>query len=121
MRILGLLVFLPLLGGCAADIMAGYIGKPIEAAQIDYGPQSNIIEMQDGRRAYQWNRNSSGIMPITNYNSGTAYGAGGFVNTNGSSTSYVPYERNCLYTLFATKQGSTWIVTGFNEPSLMCN
>ena len=120
MRALKLIAVLAMVAGCATDIMQGYVGKPIVEAELDYGRPSNIIELEDGRRAYQWNVDAGGIMPMTNYNSGTVYGGGGFANYSGTSTTYVPYENNCIYTLFATKQGSTWVVTGFREPSLSC-
>ena len=111
---------LSLLAACATEIMQGYVGQPVEMVQLDYGPPSNIIEMPDGTRAYQWNINSSGVMPMTNYNSGTVYGGGTTANYYGTTTTYVPYESNCLYTLFASKQGRSWVVTGFREPNLMC-
>ncbi len=37
-----------------------------------------------------------------------------------TSTTYMPYSQECLYTLTAVKQGEIYIVDGFRQPSFDC-
>lgn len=116
-----LVVFgLLLLVGCTSQIMAGYIGKSIKEPMLDYGPPINIIELDDNRRAYQWNIVSSGAIPITTPSSTTAYGPTGYTTVNTTNTTYIPYSDSCIYTLTAKKSGDDYIVDGFRKTSVLC-
>jgi hypothetical protein len=108
------------LSACATDIMKGYVGKSVTEVMLDYGRPADVFDLPDGRRAFQWSVDSSGVMPITNTNYGTVSGAGGWANLTTTSTSYVPYENTCLYTMTAKEEKGDWIIDGFREPSLMC-
>lgn len=108
------------LSGCATAIMDGYVGKSISEPILDYGPPANALDLPDGRRAFQWAVNSSGVIPVTNYDSATVYGSGGYGVVSGTSTSYVPYSNQCVYTLYAKPQGEDWIVTGYRQPNFSC-
>lgn len=119
-KLLTLVGVLSVLAGCASDIMRGYVGKSITEPILDYGPPTNVLDLPDGRRAFQWSRTNSGILPMTTYNTSTIYAPGGLTRVTGSSTSYVPYSNTCSYTLFAKPQGSDWIIVGFRQPSLDC-
>jgi hypothetical protein len=109
-----------ILAGCATEVMKGYIGKPIQEPILDYGPPANIVELGGGRRGYQFQINSSGVIPMSTPSSSTIYGSGGYATVNTQSTSYVPYSSECLYTLTATKQGETYIVDGYRQPRFDC-
>lgn len=109
-----------LLSGCATDIMQGYVGKSIQEPILDYGPPTNIVELDDGRRGYQWQINSSGVIPMTMPSSSTVYSGGQMAVVNTQSTTYLPYSSECLYTLTATKQGKSYVVDGFRQPSFDC-
>ena len=119
-RLLALLTTLGI-AGCTSQILQGYVGQPVTEVILDRGPPVNVVELEEGRRAYQWAGKSGGFMPVTTPSSTTVFGPGGAVAiVPGTSTSYVPYSTNCVDTLYATRQGSEWIVEGFRQPSLEC-
>jgi hypothetical protein len=46
------LLVLPLaLVGCASQIMAGYVGKPITEPMLHYGPPANAVDLGENKRA----------------------------------------------------------------------
>ena len=108
------------LSGCASQIMSQYVGKPIEEPILDYGHPTNIVELSDGRRGYQWRIQGGGVMPITTANTSTVYAGGQVATVYSQTTNYAPFSTNCLYTLTARKQGSTYVVDGFRQPSFNC-
>ncbi|AXO16941.1 hypothetical protein [Thalassospira indica] len=85
--------------------MKGYIGQSITEPILDYGPPINIIDLDDGRRAYQWNIVESGIIPISGPN----------------TTTYVPYADSCIHTLTARKVGTDYIVEEHRQTSVFCD
>lgn len=109
-----------LLSGCASQIMQSYVGGSIQEPILDYGPPTNVLDLEDGRRAYQWRITSSGAMPVTSPTTATVYGSAGYATAYGTSTTYVPYSQECLYTLTAVQQGERWIVDGFRDPGFWC-
>ncbi|WP_298974900.1 hypothetical protein [uncultured Roseobacter sp.] len=110
-----LLIAFGLMSACATQIMQGYVGRDITEVVLDYGKPTNVVELPDGRTAFQWNRTTSYTAPITT----NIYGSGSYATatTYGGGTSY----SDCLYTLFAqpNAQGS-FTVTGYKEPSFSC-
>lgn len=106
--------------GCASQILSSYVGGSIEEPILDYGPPVNVLELSDGRRAYQWRIAQSGVVPMSSPSTATVYGSGGYATAYGTTTTYVPYSQDCTYTLTATRQGNQWIVDGYRQPSLMC-
>jgi len=108
------------LAGCASTIMEGYVGKSITEPMLDYGRPSDVIALGPDRRAFQWEINSSGVIPITTPTTSNIYGAGGWATVTTNTTSYTPYSQTCRYTLTATRSGEDWIVDGFREPSMWC-
>ncbi len=115
-----LLFIVALIAGCATTIMEGYVGKPITEVVLDYGPPVNFLDIEQGRRAFQWRIDSSGYIPMTTPSNGSIYGAGGYASYTSTTTTYVPYEQSCLYTMTATWSGETWVVDGFRQPRLGC-
>lgn len=108
------------LTACASEVMKSYIGKPISEAMMDYGRPTNVYDLGNNRRAFQWIRTDTGAYPITTPSHSTIYGAGGWATVTTHSTSYVPYSQTCAYTLTAAKSGDDWIVDGFRKPTLGC-
>lgn len=126
MRPLIFILTLMLSTACASQIMQGYVGKDIKEVMLTYGPPINEIDMGKGKRAFQWSITQSYSTPaIINQNSaGSASVYGNQIYASGRTTSYITPSntntRNCFYTLFAEKQKSGWIVTGFKQPEFMC-
>lgn len=108
------------LSGCASQILESYVGKSVTEPILDYGPPSNVLELANGKRAYQWAVTNSGVMPMSSPTTVTAYGSGGYATAYGTSTTYIPYSNDCIYTLFASQKGKDWIVEGFRRPTLDC-
>ncbi|EBA02685.1 hypothetical protein RB2150_00959 [Rhodobacterales bacterium HTCC2150] len=100
--------------------MSNYVGKSIQEPILDYGPPVNVVDMNDGKRAFQWSITHSGAVPIYTPQTATVYGVGGPATVNYSTTTYSPYSQTCLYTLIAVQQGKDWVVEGFRKPNLMC-
>lgn len=110
--------------GCASTIMKGYIGQPLQAAMVDYGPPANAFDMGDGRRAFQWSKRSTSTMPTYVTNSGAATPVGNAVwwtqNTQIMGGGTVTSE--CLYTLYTRwdDTAKSWRVEGFEKPRYAC-
>lgn len=115
-----MLAFAVGLTACASEVMKSYIGKSISEPMMDYGRPTNVYDLGNDRRAFQWIMNQSGAYPITSPSYGTIYGAGGWATVTTSSTTYVPYSKTCAYTITAKKSGDDWIVDGFRKPTLGC-
>jgi len=100
--------------------MEGYVGKPITEPILDYGPPSNVVELGPKRRAFQWKIDSSGVAPLTTPSSATIYTPTGSAWITSQSTTYVPYSKQCLYTLTATETDGVYVVDGFRQPKFSC-
>ncbi len=109
-----------LLAGCATAVLESYVGKSITEPILDYGPPVNAVDLPDGRRAFQWAVNSTGVIPVTSTNSATVWGGGTSTLVTGTTTNYIPTSSQCVYTLYARPQGDDWIVTGYREPNFNC-
>jgi hypothetical protein len=121
---------------CASKIMQTYIGKDIRSVVIDYGPPANAFDMGNGVRVFQWINQTSYTTPqyITThsyiYGNSNTYGKGGYsssymsgwINSNTQITGGQTINSTCIYTFFTkwNKIKKAWIVTGFKQPSLMC-
>lgn len=109
-----------LVSGCATAIMESYVGKPVTEVVLDYGPPVNFLDVGPDRRAFQWQIDSSGVMPVTSQSTGNIFGPGGYASYGGTTTSYVPYQQSCLYTMMASWSGNDWIIDSFRQPRLGC-
>ena len=118
--IISAFVVLTLLSACASQIMEGYVGKSITEPMLDYGKPAHVFDLPDGRRAFQWKINNSGVFPMTSPSTGTIYGSGGWASVSTTTTTYVPFSNECVYTLFGKKSGKDWIVVGFMQPRVDC-
>lgn len=109
-------------GGCASQIMQGYVGKNVKEAMLDYGPPTNIIEMGPNERAYQWSMTDSVISPGATFNNGQVVALGQTASYSGTSyaTPTIIDENVCHYSLMAKQVGDEWIVTGYRKPQISC-
>jgi hypothetical protein len=119
-----LVVALAFLGGCASQIMRGYIGKDIREVVLDYGPPANAMDMGDGRRAFQWIMNSTYTTPVVANTTGSATTTGYTTWMNSNTTIYggQTVSSSCVYTLLGTwdEAAKTWRVVDFKKPNFMC-
>lgn len=117
----GLLVLALLLAGCVSSVMRPYVGKPIEDAMIDFGRPEQVIDLQDGRKAFQF-RYAAGsyTTPGTSYSTVTGYGNTATVST--VSTPATVYETaGCLLTFIAANRGNGWVIEEYRVPKgLVC-
>ncbi len=112
------------LSACASSIMKGFVGQPLQQAMVKYGPPLNAFDMGDGRRAFQWEMTSTYVTPTRASTTGNAYGIGNSVywTQNTQITGGVPITNKCAYTLYGrwSDMAKSWIIEGFEKPSLMC-
>jgi hypothetical protein len=101
--------------GCASEIMQGYVGKDITEAVLDHGAPTNVVNLPDGRTAFQWSKTSSYTAPITT--NIQAYGNYATATSYGGNTSY----SECPYTLFAKPNSKkSYTIIGFKKPPIVC-
>jgi len=112
-----LLAMVLALTGCATQIMEGYVGKPVQAVMVDYGPPAAKFSMPDGRTAYQWRIDTSGTMPVTANTQNYGNGITTTTVTGGQS-----YSSQCYYTMYArTDAAGVERIEGFEKPKMMCS
>lgn len=112
------------LGGCASEIMKGYVGKPVSAVVEDYGMPSGSFQTNPGQRAFVWQMGRSIVIP------GGTTGTATIVGNSIFSTSYTAPAmvgfHQCSYVLYAThtrtdiEGPAAWTVTSFKRPPLSC-
>jgi hypothetical protein len=106
--------------GCAAETMRGYVGQDIRAVVLAYGPPANEIDLGGGTRAFQWSKIRVETTPVTAVT--TEQDRRGRRSTQTQFVGGTQTVTSCLYTfLTAWDPGrQSWIVTGFQQPSLSC-
>ena len=109
-----------LLAGCASQVMQGYVGKSVTEPMLDYGRPTNVFDLPNGQRAFQWKMDVGGMMPMSTPSNSTIYGSGGWASVTTTSTTYVPYSNSCVYTLLGERSGKDWIIVDFRQPTMMC-
>lgn len=120
----GFILGVVLISGCASQIMASYVGRPITAVISEYGMPSGSYDVSVDQRAFLWSKKSSYVIPGNSYTSGTLVGNQMFANTY-SSPSYVGTS-SCNYVLIARKTRTdiegpaAWTVIGFEKPRFGC-
>jgi hypothetical protein len=116
-----MIVVLLVLGGCVASTMRGYIGQDVRQVELAYGPPSNVIDLGNGTRAYQWARISTSSTPASAVTTTTRDKKGRRVSTT-ELIGGQPTVTRCLYVFMTawSPQWNGWIVTGIREPSLDC-
>jgi hypothetical protein len=100
-----------------------FVGRSVDEAMLDYGSPTEVFQLSDGRRAYQWEITKEGFRPAPQPRIGVGIGIGtggwgGGITTIG--TNYIPYSKTCRYTLIASKSGDQWIASEFRKPAPGC-
>jgi hypothetical protein len=110
-----------LVAGCAAETMRGYVGQDIRAVEMAYGPPANQIDLGGGTRAFQWRTVSVSSTPATAVTT-TDRDRRGRRITQTQFVGGTQTVTNCLYTFLTAwdPRRNSWIVTGFQQPSLDC-
>lgn len=109
------------LAGCVSTQMKSLVGEPIQSAQLEYGPPAQVLEMPDGRRAYQF-RYGGGpvVLPGSSTTTVTTVGNTAFAQSYGTPGAVVQTD-GCLLTFFASPNGNAWIIDGIKVPrDLVC-
>lgn len=113
------------LTGCATAIMESYVGKPVQQAMIDRGPPDMVMDLPDGRRAFQWHVDRSYTAPVQTYGQANIYAPpGSFANVNYNQSTYGgdTIRNTCRYTLYARwhEEQGAWVFESFEKPGLRC-
>ena len=121
-KLLAIVSTLAVIAGCvsATEIMESYVGKDVREVVIDYGPPANAMDMDDGRRAFQWVMTSSRTTPTTARTTGTvsADGDAASVSSRTRITGGQTINSRRIYTLYGEWDESRngWIITSFEQP-----
>jgi hypothetical protein len=103
--------------------MQGYVGRSLSEPMLDHGSPTEVFELSDGRRAYQWEITKEGFRPAPRPTIGIGVGIGTGGWGGGVTTvnqSYVPYSKTCRYTLITDKRGNDWVVSSLRKPAQGC-
>lgn len=92
------------LAGCASHLMQQKVGMTVTELKLEKGPPVQVLDLPDGRKAYQWREDTVAV--VGGYNGIPAYG--------GTST--------CFYTYYASwnEEQDEWVITGFKKPTFDC-
>jgi hypothetical protein len=108
-------------GGCASTEMRTFVGKSVDETHMTYGQAVNVIDLNDGRRGYQYRwGGGAGIVPGR---ASTSISSIGDVTT--ATTTTVPAlvfeSAGCLITFIARDQGPPrgWVVEDYRVPKQM--
>lgn len=113
-------VLVAFIGGCTSQVFEGYVGKSITEPMLDYGKPTSVFDMPNGQKAFQWQIDTTGAIPVTTPSYATVQSSNGWAQVSGTQTNYIPYSNSCTYTLFAEPQGKDWTVVSFREPRFGC-
>lgn len=119
-----LLIACLLLAGCATGVMQSFIGQDVRQVAVKRGPPANVMDMGDGRRAFQWMIQESITTPVMSntYGNANIYGNTATFTTSTVTTGGTTSGWTCVYTLYGrwdeARQG--WIVESFEKPDWKC-
>lgn len=118
---LSLLIGALSLAGCVSAGMKTLVGEPIQAAQLRYGPPAQVIDMPDGRRAYQFKTGGGSVMlPSTSTTTVSPVGAGIVATTTGSPGGIAQLP-GCYLTFMAAQENGAWVIREAVPPKeLVC-
>lgn len=110
-----------LLAGCVSTQMRGFVGQDITEAYMRYGQPVNVLELPDGRRAYQFQYGAgTALVPGASRSDVSVWGNTATVNTVATPAAAV-YDDGCLLTFIASPSGNSWTVTDIRVPQeLVC-
>ncbi|SOH95388.1 hypothetical protein SAMN06273572_11062 [Monaibacterium marinum] len=123
MRSTGILAVMAMCGlvACAGPRADNYAGEPIERVARDLGYPSQVSELPDGRRSYQWEiEQTTQVGPLRPVLRGIS------LSTSGGAGLGIGLERDsvstgvCIYTLTASPVGETYIVEASPSANASC-
>lgn len=101
--------------------MRRYVGSDVSEVLIEYGQPEQVIELPDGRRAYQF-RSGGGAVFVPSSTNATAVTTGSLTTVHATTNpgGIIPTE-GCLLTFIAAPSGTSWTVTEIRVPrQLVC-
>lgn len=107
---------------CVSTEMQTFVGKPVEESMFAYGEPVNVMELPDGRRAYQY-RMGGGVVALPSRTTATAQTFGNTTTVQSTSTPAAIYEAaGCLITFIARDQGGgRYVIEEYRVPrQLVC-
>lgn len=111
--------------GCATAMLESYVGQPVQQVMIERGPPDLVMDLPDGRRAFQWAVTTQHTTPRQTYGQANIYAPpGAYANVNYNQMTYggQTVQQTCRYTLYGRYDAASrsWVVESFQKPSLMC-
>ena len=109
--------------GCASTAAKQYVGQSIEEAYFELGPPENVIDLVDGRRAFQFYWGGGEYMTPARATSTIRPGYNGSATVDTVMTPAQVYSsKGCLITLIADGSDEAgWIVREWRIPDrLVC-
>ncbi len=108
-RVIGALCGAAILSSCATGGLDQYAGQSITSAMLEYGEPDGVIDLPDGRRAYQWERTQQTTAVVPN-------------NMGGSGYLAVSRDTDCRFTIIAAynQTSDDWLVEEVRKPKLRC-
>jgi hypothetical protein len=106
-------------------MLEAYVGQPVHQVMIERGAPDMVIDLPDGRRAFQWAVTTEHVTPRLTTGQANIYappGAFGSVNYNQMTVGGNTVTDTCRYTLYGRfdPASRSWIVESFEKPSFMC-
>lgn len=110
-----------LLTGCLSTEMKQYVGQDISEVLLAYGEPAGVVDLPDGRRAYQYRRGGGVAIVPGAAHANTQVVGPSISTTTTASPSYVLENEGCLLTYIASPSGGRWTVTEVRVPKdLVC-
>lgn len=110
-----------LLSACVSTEMKGYVGKDVSEVLMAYGQPENVIDLPDGRRAWQFRwGGGGGVIPGRSQTTVQAIGNTAVATTTTTPATIVQSE-SCLITYIGTRSANSWTITDIRVPKqLVC-
>lgn len=98
------------LTACVSQLATPYIGKDVIDLELERGKPANIVDLPDGRRAYQYMLGGgTAVIPGSTYGTATTIGRSTFVQAQNTPAAAVNSE-GCRVNFIAERRGDRWIV-----------
>lgn len=110
-----------ILAACVSTEMKGYVGKDVSEVFMAYGQPENVIDLPDGRRAWQFRwGGGSGVIPGRSQTTVQAIGNTAVATTTATPATIV-HSEGCLITYIGTRSANSWTITDIRVPKqLVC-
>lgn len=109
------------ISGCASNFANSYMGKTLIDLELDQGRPANVINLPDGRRAYQyyWGGGTF-VTPQTSTGTVDVIGNTAYVQSQTNPATVVS-SPGCLISFIAEQRNSQWVVVETRWPKrLFC-